>query len=87
MVEQAEALLLSLGFGELRVRHHGEMARIEVPLGDLARFGGTGVRERVVEGLKTLGYRYITVDLEGFRSGSLNRIPDESAGQGRTPPG
>ena len=81
MVEQAEALLRSLGFDELRVRHHGETARIEVPLGDLARIGEPGVRERVVAGLKTLGYRYITIDLEGFRSGSLNQalesdIPD-----------
>ena len=74
MVEQAEALLRSLGFGELRVRHHGDTARIEVPLDDLARLGGPGVRERVVEGLKALGYRHITLDLEGFRSGSLNRI-------------
>jgi len=75
MVEQAEALLRSLGFGELRVRHHGDTARIEVPLVDLARLGEQGVRERVVEGLKALGYRYITLDLEGFRSGSLNVVP------------
>ncbi len=74
MVEQAEALLRSLGFGELRVRHHGDTARIEVPLTDLARFGEPGVRERVVEGLKALGYRYIALDLEGFRSGSLNQV-------------
>ena len=74
MVEQAEALLRSLGFGELRVRHHGDTARIELPLNDLARFGEPGMRERAVEGLKALGYRYITLDLEGFRSGSLNRV-------------
>lgn len=75
MVEQAEALLRSQGFGELRVRHHGDTARIEVPLVDLIRLGEPGVRERVVEGLKALGYRYITLDLEGFRSGSLNVVP------------
>lgn len=74
MVEQAEALLRSLGFAELRVRHHGDTARIELPLADLARLGEPGLRERVVEGLKALGYRYITLDLEGFRSGSLNRV-------------
>jgi uncharacterized protein len=73
VVEQAEELLRSLGFGELRVRHHGDTARIEVPLEDLARLGEPGLRERVVGGLKALGYRYITLDLEGFRSGSLNR--------------
>lgn len=75
MVEQAEALLRSLGFRELRVRHFGDTARIEVPLADLARLGACGVREQVVEGFKALGYRYITLDLEGFRSGSLNLVP------------
>jgi len=75
MVEQAEAQLRSLGFGELRVRHHGDTARIEVPLADLARLAEPGVRGRVVKGLKALGYRYITLDLEGFRSGSLNVVP------------
>jgi len=70
MVEQAESLLRSLGFRELRVRHHGDVARIEVPLAELDRM--LAVRERVVAGLKALGYRYVTLDLEGFRSGSLN---------------
>ena len=81
MVEQAEALLRSLDFGELRVRHHGDTARIELPLNELTRFGEPGVRARVVDGLKTLGYRYITLDLEGFRSGSLNQVlgPDVPA--------
>jgi len=72
MVEGAERLLRSLGFTELRVRHHGETARIEVPLAELARLTETGMRVQVVEGLKSLGYRRITLDLEGFRSGSLN---------------
>jgi uncharacterized protein len=74
MVERAEALLRALGFVELRVRHHGDTARIEVPIGDLARLGEPGLREQVVEGFKALGYRYITLDLEGFRSGSLNQV-------------
>jgi len=72
MVERGEELLRELGFAELRLRHHGEMARIEVPAGALARLIEPGVRERVVAGLKALGYRYVTLDLEGFRSGSLN---------------
>ena len=79
-VGRAEELLRELGFTELRVRHHGETARVEVPLADLARVLEPSVRERVVRGLKSLGYRYITVDLEGFRSGSLNPPP---AGPGR----
>ena len=73
-VEAAEEYLKSLGLRLVRVRDHGDTARIEVPLTDLARFGEPDVRERVVEGLKALGYRYITLDLEGFRSGSLNQV-------------
>jgi uncharacterized protein len=72
MVGRAEELLRSLGFGELRVRHHEDLARVEVPLAELTRLLEPGVRERLVAGLKALGYRYVTVDLEGFRSGSLN---------------
>ena len=72
MVERAEELLRSLGFAELRVRHHGELARIEVPLVDLAIILGEATRRRLVEGLQAIGYRFVTVDLEGFRSGSLN---------------
>jgi len=72
MVERAEELLRSLGFRELRVRHHGDTARIEVRRGDLARVLDESVRTRIVQGLKDLGYRYVALDLEGFRSGSLN---------------
>lgn len=71
-VERGEALLRELGFRELRLRHHEALARIEVPLGELSRLAEPGVRERVVQGMKALGYRYVTLDLEGFRSGSLN---------------
>jgi uncharacterized protein len=78
MVERAEELLRSLGFRDLRVRHHEELARVEVPLGEGPRLLETGVREQVVAGLKALGYRYVTLDLEGFRSGSLN--PSEITG-------
>ena len=79
MVENAEAMLRALGFQELRVRQHGETARIEVPVGEIARLLEPGVRERVVQGLKGLGYRFVTVDLEGFRSGSLNVGVDREA--------
>jgi uncharacterized protein len=72
MVELGEELLRSLGFAELRVRHHEELARIEVPASELPRLLEPGVREKLIEGLKRLGYRYVTLDLEGFRTGSLN---------------
>ena len=71
-VERAEALLRDLGFRELRVRHHGEIARIEVPLEQLGRLAEAPARARIVDGLKSLGFRWIALDLEGLRSGNLN---------------
>jgi len=82
MVEDGEQLLRSLGFRDLRLRHHGDVARIEVPLAECARVLEPEVRTRLVEGLKALGYRYITLDLEGFRSGSLNQALDVSPERG-----
>jgi len=70
-VEAAEEILQELGFGELRVRHHGPIARIEVAPQEVARLAQPQVRARVVAGLKGLGYRYVTLDLEGYRRGSL----------------
>lgn len=81
MIERAEELLQSLGFRELRVRHHGDTARIEVPVSEMARLVQPGVREAVVEGLKALGYRRVSLDLEGFRSGSLNQDLPGPGGQ------
>jgi uncharacterized protein len=71
-VGRAEALLKELGFRQCRVRVHDDVVRIEVEPADLPRLAEPGVRDRVVEGLKALGYRYVTLDLEGFRSGSMN---------------
>ena len=69
-VEAAEAGLRSLGFHQLRVRHLRDTARIEVPLEDLGRV--VERRTEVVEVVRAAGYRYVTLDLEGFRSGNLN---------------
>lgn len=71
-VERGEELLRDLGFRELRLRHHGEVARIEVPACDLPRIVDEAVRNRLVTGLKAIGYSFVALDLEGFRSGSLN---------------
>jgi uncharacterized protein len=74
-VEAAESLLRQLGYRECRVRlHEGELARIEVPGEGLARLADPSVRESLVSRLKELGFRYVTLDLEGFRSGSLNEL-------------
>lgn len=69
-VERAEAVLRALGFRQVRVRHYGDTARIEVELSELDRL--LDVRAEVVAGVRATGYRYVTVDLEGFRSGNLN---------------
>ena len=71
-VGRAEQLLKELGFRQCRVRVHGDVARIEVEQADVVRLAQPGVRERAVQGLRELGYRYVALDLEGFRSGSMN---------------
>jgi uncharacterized protein len=72
-VERAEAALKSAGFRQCRVRHHGEVARVEVPPGDLGRLlADEGARRRVVDGVKAAGYRFVAADLQGYRLGSLN---------------
>ena len=72
-IEDAEALLRAESFRELRVRHHGPIARIEVPESELARFTQDSARrQRIIQGLKTLGFTYVTLDLQGFRSGAMN---------------
>jgi uncharacterized protein len=82
MVERGEELLHSLGFRVVRVRHYGDTARVEVPLPEVPRLVAEPVRTRVVNGLKSLGYRAVTFDPEGFRSGNLNAAlarPDAAA--------
>jgi uncharacterized protein len=71
-IEAAEAFLRTLGLRQLRVRHHDDVARIEVEAADMA--GLIEQRERVVERLKELGYKYVALDLAGFRSGSMNEV-------------
>lgn len=68
----AEAFLRSLGIRQLRVRHHSDVARIEVEPEAMALLLRDGVRQRVVQRLRNLGYRFVTLDLAGFRSGSMN---------------
>jgi uncharacterized protein len=68
-VERAEDHLVALGFTQFRVRHHGEIARIEVPLADLAR--AVDQQAAIVTGLRDAGYRHVCLDLAGFRSGAI----------------
>jgi uncharacterized protein len=79
-VAAAESALHALGFAELRIRHHGDVARVEVPVDELAAV--VDRRETVVAAVRSAGYAYVALDLEGFRSGSLNRVLDSVAGAG-----
>ena len=70
-IERAESAIKALGFRQVRVRHHGDVARIEVEASEIARL--VELRERVVDALRTAGYTFVSVDLEGYATGSLNR--------------
>ena len=80
MIDKAERFLRRHGFQPLRVRYHkGDVARIEVSLEAMAKFADPDFRRQVVDELKSAGFKYVALDLEGFRSGSLNEIlPPES---------
>jgi pyridinium-3,5-biscarboxylic acid mononucleotide sulfurtransferase len=73
-VEQAEAALHTLGFPQVRVRHHGDLARIEIAREDLPRALALPILEKITAAIKPLGFLYITLDTEGYRSGSMNDV-------------
>jgi uncharacterized protein len=84
-VEEAEEFLRSLGLGQLRVRDHGILARIEVGREEMSRLFGE-MAPKLVDKLKALGYTYITLDLEGYRTGSMdvfNPVLSQSEGKER----
>ncbi len=74
MVDEAEDFLFSLGFRQVRVRHYEALARIEVFQEEMGRLLDSLLRERIVSRLKRIGYKYVTLDLQGFRSGSMNEV-------------
>jgi uncharacterized protein len=74
MIEEAEAFLRELGFRECRVRHHDVLARIEVPATDMSRFADGKLAEQIDARLREIGFSYVSLDLRGFRSGSLNEV-------------
>ena len=73
-VESGEAFLVENGFSGVRVRHHGSIARIEVPPSEIERIVGEENRKKIIEHFKKLGFLWVTVDLEGYRTGSLNEM-------------
>ena len=73
-IELAESIVRSEGFVEFRVRHHGDVARLELRQDEIDRLFEDGRRQRIISGLKAAGYSYVALDLQGFRSGSLNEV-------------
>lgn len=71
-IEKSETYLIELGFKAIRVRSHGDIARIEVPKGDRKRLFNEELLDNIVSTLKGFGYQYVTFDMEGYRMGSLN---------------
>ena len=79
-IAAAESYLRGLGIRELRVRHHGAVARIEVPPQDIPRLAAEDVRAELAIRFRAIGYAYVTLDLDGFRSGSLNETVKRAGG-------
>lgn len=78
IIEAAEQFVIDAGFKQVRVRHHGDIARIEVSAHERGRFIDTTLMDRVYERFKELGFQYVTLDLKGYRTGSLNEKMDRS---------
>lgn len=79
-VEGCEGVLRGLGFHQFRVRYHNEIARIEVAPDEIARFLEDGIRETILQRFKEMGFIYIALDLQGYRTGSMNEALKESRG-------
>jgi uncharacterized protein len=81
MVAEAEAFLQRLGAARCRVRHHGDLARIEVPADRIAEFMQPATRARIERHLRRIGYTFVAMDLRGFRSGSMNEALNARSAQ------
>jgi len=87
-VEEGEAALRELGFRQVRLRHHGEMARVEIDPSELARALDPSMAARISAVIKPLGFRWVALDLDGYRTGSLNAgLPVESRSEWASPDG
>jgi pyridinium-3,5-biscarboxylic acid mononucleotide sulfurtransferase len=85
VIEQGEDALRALGFRQFRVRHHGDIVRIEIASEELPQALTTEMARKFTTLFKTLGFKFVTLDLEGFRSGSMNRLlPPEELLRGRS---
>ena len=73
-VERAEDALHAMGFAQVRVRHHGDLARVEVDRRDLERALSIAMMDRITTAVKAAGFVYVALDTEGYRSGSMNDV-------------
>ncbi len=78
-VERAEEHLHTLGFPQVRVRHHGDLARVEIARVDLQRALNLDILDGITAALKAIGFKYVTLDTQGYRSGSMNDVLPVSA--------
>ena len=76
MVDKAEQYLLNLGFKQVRVRHHGDTARIEVAEAERLKFFDLELMDNVYKQFKEIGFAYTALDLKGYRTGSMNEVID-----------
>ena len=70
-IDAAESAVRALGFADVRVRHHGDIARVEVPVADLPRAVSPGTREALLRAVRGAGFRFVTLDLAGIQSGAF----------------
>jgi uncharacterized protein len=85
-IERAEQFLIHLGFCQVRVRHHGNTARIEIPPEEIGSLLEPRTRSRIVKRLKEIGFTYVTLDLQGYRSGSMNEVLEVIPSHGELKP-
>ena len=76
MIDKAEQYMLDLGFRQVRVRMHGDMARIEVAVNERSKFFDEAVMDKVHNKMRDIGFKYVTLDLKGYRTGSMNEVID-----------
>jgi len=81
-IGRLEQFLLNLGFRQVRVRHHGEIVRIEVGRNEVKRFADDALKDSICREFKQAGFAYVTLDLQGYRTGSMNEVIEARAGDG-----
>ena len=85
MIDRGEAVMRSLGFRQCRVRHHGDVARIEIARDELERALSLEMFDRLSREFKSIGFRFVTIDVDGYRTGALNESISSGSGLNGAP--